>query len=89
MAHSGLTGDSGVPVGYLESAQTIGTTLMGAERNCRSGPKAGGPLYLKRILPGTKAGLYHLISINPTTPEMLDREIESIARIGWIRPADE
>ncbi len=48
-----------------------------------------GPLYLKKILPGTKKGLFHLISVNPTTPELLDRHIDSIARIGWIRPAEE
>lgn len=47
-----------------------------------------GPLYLKRILPGSKKGLFHLISENRTTPEMLDRHIDSIARIGWIKPAD-
>lgn len=48
-----------------------------------------GPLFLKKILPGTAPGLFHLISVNPTTPDMLDRRIQSIARIGWIRPADE
>lgn len=47
-----------------------------------------GPLFLKRILPGSKKGLFHLISVNPTTPEMLDRHIDSIARIGWIKPAE-
>lgn len=46
-----------------------------------------GLLYLKRILPGSKKGLFHLISVNPQTPEMLDREVDSIARIGWIKPA--
>lgn len=48
-----------------------------------------GELYLKKILPGTKKGLFHLISVNPTTPEMLDRHVHSIARIGWIKPADD
>jgi hypothetical protein len=47
-----------------------------------------GPLLLKKILPGTKRGLFHLISVNPTTPEMLDRHVDSIARIGWIKPSE-
>lgn len=47
-----------------------------------------GPLYLKKLLPGTKRGLFHLISVNPNTPTLLDAQVESIARIGWVKPAD-
>jgi len=46
-----------------------------------------GPLLLKKILPGTKRGLYYLLSLNPTTPVMNDQPVEAIARIGWVRPA--
>jgi hypothetical protein len=47
-----------------------------------------GPLYLKKLLPGTKRGLFHLISVNPTTQPILDANVESIARVGWVKPAD-
>jgi phage repressor protein C with HTH and peptisase S24 domain len=46
-----------------------------------------GPLFLKKLLPGTKRGRYHLVSINPITPTMIDQPIEAIARIGWVRPS--
>ena len=49
---------------------------------------ADGPLYLKKLLPGTKRGLFHLISVNPNTPVILDADVESIARVGWVKPAD-
>lgn len=47
-----------------------------------------GPLYLKKLLPGTKRGRYHLVSINPVTRTLLDQPIEGIARIGWVRPIE-
>ena len=48
----------------------------------------GGPLYVKRILAGSKRGLFHLLSINPVMPVLEDRPVESIARIGWVKPAE-
>lgn len=47
-----------------------------------------GPLLVKKLLPGSKRGRYHLLSINPLTPALTDQPIESIARIGWIKPAE-
>jgi hypothetical protein len=47
-----------------------------------------GALMLKKILPGTMPGRFHLVSINPATAALLDVELEGIARIGWIKPAD-
>ena len=46
-----------------------------------------GPLYVKKLLPGTKRGRYHLLSVNPLTPVLQDQPIDSIARIGWIKPS--
>lgn len=46
-----------------------------------------GQLYVKKILIGSQRGLYHLVSINPIAEIMQDRPVESIARIGWIKPA--
>lgn len=45
-----------------------------------------GPLYVKKLLPGTKRGRYHLLSVNPLTPVLQDQLVESIALIGWIQP---
>lgn len=45
-----------------------------------------GPLLVKFLLPGTKRGRYHLLSQNPRNPVIQDQTVESIARIGWIRP---
>ncbi len=42
-----------------------------------------GPVFLKKLLPGSRRGRYHLISINPATAPLLDQQIESMARIGW------
>lgn len=42
-----------------------------------------GRSFLKKLLPGTKRGLYHLISINPASPVIADVEVRMIARIGW------
>jgi len=41
-------------------------------------------LYLKRLIPGTKRGLYHLLSMNQNTPIMLDRPVRMIARVGLV-----
>ena len=45
-----------------------------------------GPLYVKKLLPGTKRGRYHLLSVNPQMPLLQDQPVESIARIEWIKP---
>ena len=47
-----------------------------------------GPLFVKRLLPGTGKGLFHLVSVNPSTPVLEDRRVESIARIGWVKPIE-
>lgn len=46
-----------------------------------------GPLYLKKLLPGTKKGHYHLVSINPITQVLIDQPVEAIARVEWVHPA--
>lgn len=45
-----------------------------------------GPLYVKRLLPGTRRGRFHLLSINPLTPILHDQPVESFAVIEWIKP---
>lgn len=45
-----------------------------------------GPLYVKKLLPGTKKGRFHLLSINPLTPIMQDQVVESFAYIEWVKP---
>ena len=45
-----------------------------------------GPLLVKKLLPGTKKGLYYLLSLNPNTPPLHDQPVEAIARIGWVKP---
>tara|TARA_R110000823_G_scaffold243647_1_gene367836 strand:+ start:424 stop:1059 length:636 start_codon:yes stop_codon:yes gene_type:complete len=45
-----------------------------------------GPLYVKRLLPGTRKGRFHLLSINPLTPILLDQPVESFAYIEWVKP---
>lgn len=45
-----------------------------------------GPLLVKKLLPGTRRQRYHLLSVNPLTPVLQDQHVESIARIGWIKP---
>ena len=45
-----------------------------------------GPLFVKKLLPGTRRGRYHLLSVNPLTPILQDQQIEAIARIGWVKP---
>lgn len=47
-----------------------------------------GPLYVKRLLPGTKRGRFHLISVNPLTPIMQDEPVESFAMIEWVKPRE-
>lgn len=47
-----------------------------------------GRLLVKKLLPGTKRGRYHLLSVNPLTPVLQDQLVESIARIGWIKPSE-
>lgn len=47
-----------------------------------------GPLYVKRLLPGTKRGRFHLISVNPLTPILQDEAVESFAMIEWVKPKE-
>lgn len=42
-----------------------------------------GRSLLKRMLGGTKRGLYHLLSINPATPVIADVSVRMVAKIGW------
>lgn len=42
-----------------------------------------GRSLLKRLMPGTKKGRFHLVSINPAVPPIYDVEIKAIAHIGW------
>lgn len=43
-----------------------------------------GRSFLKKLLPGSKPGRYHLISINPSTKPILDARVVSVARIWWV-----
>lgn len=45
-----------------------------------------GPLYVKKLLPGTKKGRFHLLSVNPLTPILQDQPVESFAYIEWVKP---
>ena len=45
-------------------------------------------LYVKRLLPGSKKGTFHLVSVNPVTPVLIDQPVASIARIGWVKPTE-
>jgi phage repressor protein C with HTH and peptisase S24 domain len=47
-----------------------------------------GPLFVKKLLPGTRKGRYHLVSVNPITPVLEDQPVEAIARIGWVKPVE-
>ena len=47
-----------------------------------------GRLFVKKLLPAPGKNIYHLLSINPTTPVLTDQEVECIARIGWVKPAE-
>lgn len=47
-----------------------------------------GPLYVKKLLPGSRRGRFHLLSINPLTAVLTDQAVESIARIGWVKPVE-
>tara|TARA_R110000822_G_C15317873_1_gene493394 strand:- start:414 stop:1100 length:687 start_codon:yes stop_codon:yes gene_type:complete len=45
-----------------------------------------GPLYVKKLLPGTRRGLFHLLSVNPRAPVLHDQAVESFAYIEWVKP---
>lgn len=45
-----------------------------------------GKLFVKKLLPGTKPGRFHLLSINPLTPVMQDQPVQSYAFIEWVKP---
>lgn len=47
-----------------------------------------GPLYVKKLLAGSKKGRFHLLSVNPLTPPLEDQPVEAIARIGWVKPVE-
>lgn len=47
-----------------------------------------GRLFVKKLLPAPGKRIFHLLSINPTTPVLTDQEVECIARIGWVKPAE-
>ena len=49
---------------------------------------ADGRLFVKKLLPGAARGIYHLLSVNPTTPVLSDQKVVSIARVGWIKPTE-
>jgi hypothetical protein len=44
-----------------------------------------GPLVVKKLLPISKKGRFHLLSVNPMTPPLEDQLIEVIARIDWVK----
>jgi hypothetical protein len=46
---------------------------------------ADGRLFLKKMLPGSRKGRFHLISVNPVTAPLLDQEVTAFARIGWVK----
>lgn len=45
-----------------------------------------GPLYVKKLLPGTRKGRFHLLSVNPLTAALQDQLVESFAYIEWVKP---
>ncbi len=47
-----------------------------------------GAIFVKKLLPGTKRGRFHLLSVNPSAKTLDDQSVEWIERIGWILPAD-
>ncbi|WP_020697441.1 S24 family peptidase [Reyranella massiliensis] len=47
---------------------------------------SSGALYVKKLLPGTKKGRFHLLSLNPLTPALQDQPVESFAYIEWVKP---
>lgn len=47
---------------------------------------AGGRLFVKKLLPGSKKGRFHLLSINPLTAPLQDQPVESFAYIEWVKP---
>lgn len=46
----------------------------------------GGRLFVKKLLPGTKRGAFHLLSVNPLTAPMQDQIVETYAHIEWVKP---
>lgn len=43
-------------------------------------------IMVKTIMPGSKPGLWNLVSVNPNTPPMIDQVVRWVAPIDWIRP---
>jgi hypothetical protein len=46
-----------------------------------------GPHLVRRVLPGTRRGRYHLLGISDATPALEDQAIASAAHIEWVRRA--
>jgi hypothetical protein len=46
-------------------------------------------LFLKKLLPGSKPGRYHLLSINAASEVLTDVKVLSIARVGWVKPSED
>lgn len=44
-----------------------------------------GKRFLKLILPGTRKGRFHLVSINPSHPPIEDQQLAWVAPIVWVR----
>jgi hypothetical protein len=42
-----------------------------------------GELLLKRVLPGTKRGRYHLVSVGASGRDAQDQAIEALSTIEW------
>lgn len=45
-----------------------------------------GRVLVKRLLPGSQTGLYHLQSVNPAISIMLDIPVRQVAKIIFVRP---
>lgn len=43
-----------------------------------------GRSYLKTLLPGSKAGRFHLLSVNQAAPIIRDAAVEQMAIVGWV-----
>lgn len=43
-------------------------------------------IMVKTIMPGSRSGLWNLVSVNPNTPPMIDQVVRWVAPIDWIKP---
>jgi transcriptional regulator with XRE-family HTH domain len=44
-------------------------------------------LLLRQLVPGTKKGRYHLLSIDRSAPHLPDQKVEGVAQIEWVKKA--